>query len=382
MKILFISTMAGARWGGSEELWLKAADYAIEKGHTVVASVYDWGHLHPKLVDLKEKGAKIDLRKKIFYGTSLVQRIKGFVIKKMFSASEIVKLKKNNPDVIVISQGTVYECMFPEFLDLMESTKAKTIIITQANSEYETLPAICFETGRKIFKNASQLYFVSKRNAEVAERQLVMKFNNSTVVSNPANLSNYGVCNWNESESVNFAFVGRLISAVKGLGVLLQILGEEEWQARNWKLNFYGTGEDEVYLKELVKLYQLDSKVVFHGFVSDIKKVWEQNHVLLMPSTLEGTPLSLIEAILCGRTAVVSDVGGNAELIEDGISGFVAEAPSVNSFGKAMERMWGRKDELKILGVYANETSKNKVCLNSHEIILDLISKSCFYENR
>jgi hypothetical protein len=33
MRCLFISTMAGAPWGGSEELWVRSADYAIEKGH-------------------------------------------------------------------------------------------------------------------------------------------------------------------------------------------------------------------------------------------------------------------------------------------------------------------------------------------------------------
>ena len=365
--------MAGAPWGGSEELWVKAAGYAVEKGHTVIASVYNWGDFHPKLAALKEKGAQIDFRKRVFYGSSVMQRIKGFAIKKAFSSNEILKLKKYDADVIIISQGTIYECMFPEFLSLQENTKAKIIVITQANSEYETLPSLCFETGRELFKNASQIYFVSKRNAEVAERQLAMKFNNSTIVSNPANLNNYNVCKWNESETINFAFVGRLNSAVKGLGVLLQILGEEQWKDRDWKLNLYGKGEDEVYLKELVKLYGLGAKVIFNGFVNDIKKVWEENHLLLMSSTLEGTPLSLTEAILCGRTAVVSDVGGNAELIEDEVNGFVAEAPSVKSFGKAMERMWSRKSDLQKLGVHANEIVSAKIDLNSFALIIDSV---------
>ena len=294
-------------------------------------------------------------------------------------------LKGNNdllvltkPDAIIISQGTIYECMFPEFLDLQSSSKAKTIIITQANSEYETLPAVCFELGRKLFSNAFKLYFVSKRNEVVAERQLAMKFNNSNVVSNPANLADFEICKWNESEIVYFAFVGRLNSTVKGLGVLLEILGQEKWKNRGWVLNLYGQGEDEAYLKELVKLYKLENKVIFNGFINDIKKVWNVNHILLMPSTLEGTPLSLIEAMLCGRTAVVSDVGGNTELINDETNGFVAEAPSVNSFGKAMERMWRRKEELAKLGAEANDSIKNKISLNAHETILNSISQKSF----
>ena len=52
-------------------------------------------------------------------------------------------------------------------------------------------------------------------------------------------------------------------------------------------------------------------------------------------------PLALVEAMLCGRTAVVTDVGGNAEWIEDGETGFVAEAATAKSFGAALkERGW------------------------------------------
>ncbi|MCW3102617.1 MAG: glycosyl transferase group 1 [Bacteroidetes bacterium] len=368
--------MAGASWGGSEELWVKCAAYALEKGHSVVVSVYDWGALHPKLQQLKEKGAEISLRKRIFYGGSASQRIKGFFIKKMFAAKEIQALKKYSPDAIVISQGTIYECMFPEFSALAGSTGGKLSVITQANSEYETIPALCFETGRKLFRSAFQLYFVSRRNMEVAERQLAMKFENATVVSNPANLQSYEVCKWNGSATVNFAFAGRLNSTVKGLGVLLQVLGRPEWKQRSWQLNLYGKGEDEEYLKELVKLYQLESNVNFKGFVNDIKQVWELNHVLLMASTLEGTPLSLIEAMLSGRTAVVSDVGGNAELIREGVNGFVAEAPSVNSFGKAMERMWTRKAELQSFGLAASHSISEQLKFDAHEQIINALEKS------
>jgi glycosyltransferase involved in cell wall biosynthesis len=367
--------MAGASWGGSEELWVQAAAHALEKGHHVVVSVYDWGGLHPKLKQLQEKGAEISLRKRIYYGGSAAQRIKGFFVKKVFSANEVLALKKHRPDAIIISQGTIYECMFPEFNILAETTAAKLVVITQANSEYETIPSACFDYGRKLFGSAFQLYFVSKRNLEVAERQLAMTLKNATVVSNPANLESYEIGKWNEPAMISFAFVGRLNSTVKGLGVLLQILGQPQWQERSWQLNLYGRGEDEAYLKELVKLYRLEKKVSFRGFVNDIKQVWEANHVLLMPSTLEGTPLSLIEAMLSGRTAVVSDVGGNTELIEEGANGFVAEAPSVHSFGKAMERMWMRRGELQEFGKAANRSITANVRFDAHEQIIQALEK-------
>ena len=363
--------MSNAPWGGSEELWVKSAGYALDSGNEVFVSVYNWAELPPKILELKKRGAKILKRKKTYYGSSIIQRIKGLIVKKIISPNQIRNLKHCNPDMIVVSQGTIYECMNTSFLDLIGACSAKLKVIIQANSEYETIPAEFFESGQILFAKADKLFFVSERNRIVAERQLAMKFDNSLVVSNPANLNDYGISKWPASETLNMAFAGRLNATVKGLGVLLQILSEDKWKTRSWNLNLYGTGEDEDYLKQLVALYDLKNKVFFHGFVNDVKQIWDTNHVLLMPSTLEGTPLTLIEAMLCGRCAVVSDVGGNAELIEEGISGFVAEAPSLHSFGSAMERMWRQKNDLEKFGISASEKIKTKVNLLSFRDIID-----------
>ena len=60
-----------------------------------------------------------------------------------------------------------------------------------------------------------------------------------------------------------------------------------------------------------------------------------------------------MEAMLCHRFAIVTAVGGNAELVEEGVSGFVAEAPSVATLGAAMERAWVRRAEWRELGLAA-----------------------------
>lgn len=372
MRILFISTMAGNQWGGSEELWVKSAHYAITCRHEVIFSVYDWGKLHPKLKALKDQGARCNLRKLGLPGDSITKRITRKLIEICFSNAEIRRLRHYKPDVIFISQGTVYECILPSVLDLVNATKARLFIITQANTEYNMVPFSRYQLGKELFAIAEKLYFVSERNKLVAERQFAIKLPNSEVLSNPANLSSCEELSWPiESETIKFAMVGRLDAMVKGGGVLLQILSGNQWQSRNWTLNFYGKGKDERYLRELTKLYQLQEKVSFNGFVSDIKDIWKENHILLMPSTHEGTPLALIEAMLSARPAVVSDVGGNAEVVEDSVSGFVAEAPSVYSFGKALERMWEQKNCLSQMGKQARVQIQLKFDIDSYKKIID-----------
>jgi len=69
-----------------------------------------------------------------------------------------------------------------------------------------------------------------------------------------------------------------------------------------------------------------------------------------MPSRFEGLPLAMVEAMLCARPVVATDVAGHAEIIEDGVTGFLAEAPTVGSISAALERFWERRHEAEDIG--------------------------------
>ena len=69
-----------------------------------------------------------------------------------------------------------------------------------------------------------------------------------------------------------------------------------------------------------------------------------------MPSRFEGLPLAVIEAMLCGRPGIATDVGGHSEVIEDYITGFLAQSPTSVSMSEAIERFWTRRHDSKMLG--------------------------------
>jgi len=85
--------------------------------------------------------------------------------------------------------------------------------------------------------------------------------------------------------------------------------------------------------------------------VSDIRsEIWESHHVLVMPSLLEGMPLALVEAMLCGRPALCSDVGGASELVQDGHNGFIAGSPFSSQLVEALEQAWSARLKLHEMG--------------------------------
>jgi len=90
--------------------------------------------------------------------------------------------------------------------------------------------------------------------------------------------------------------------------------------------------------------------VHFRGHVDNINGIWEQNHLLILPSRIEGLPIALVEAMWCGRAAIVTDIAGNAELCVDGRTGFVAAAPSVGALEQTMEVAWTCRHEWQKMG--------------------------------
>jgi glycosyltransferase involved in cell wall biosynthesis len=106
---------------------------------------------------------------------------------------------------------------------------------------------------------------------------------------------------------------------------------------------------NERRLRLMVENRKLTS-IKFAGFVNDIEKLWSEHHALVLPSRFEGMPLVVVEAMLCGRPCIATDVGGNRELIRDGINGFLAKAPTVELLDEAMNHAWDARHNLMDMG--------------------------------
>jgi glycosyltransferase involved in cell wall biosynthesis len=147
----------------------------------------------------------------------------------------------------------------------------------------------------------------------------------------------------------------------KGQDIALQVLSQEKWRTRPVQLTFYGSGPQEQGLKALVEMLGLEAKVHFAGHVSDVQAIWGRNHALLLPSRYEGLPLALVEAMLCNRVPIVTAVAGNPDVVCDGVSGFLAEAPTVRHLDEAMERAWDQRTNWQAMGEVAGERIRQLV---------------------
>lgn len=353
MKIGFVSTMDGFPWGGSEELWAATARTALTRGHSVATSTLRWTSPAEAMVDLERRGARVSFRRPV---NSRLRRMVGRV------RPPLDAIARFGADVVCVSQGGTYDCDdTPGLTRFLQATAVPYVVVCQCASD-EWIPSPRRrERVIALFRGAAKVVFVSHDNLRTVTRQLATSLQNAVVLRNPVNLSDVSALAWPRESEPSLACVARLEAGHKGHDVLLEALAAERWRNRAWHLRFYGHGGDEQYLRQLAAHYGLEARVSFPGHVADVRSIWADHHLLVLASRAEGTPLALVEAMLCGRPAVVTDIGGNTEWIEEGHTGFIAEAPTARSLEGALERAWAARQEWSGMGMRAREAALKRV---------------------
>jgi glycosyltransferase involved in cell wall biosynthesis len=112
-------------------------------------------------------------------------------------------------------------------------------------------------------------------------------------------------------------FLGRLVPE-KGVHTLMAAYGQLDTQVPLVVAGPDSHSED--YVDELRRLAAADPRIRLIGARYGDEKTWLLRNatVFVQPSTVEGLPIALLEAIACGRFTVVSDIPENTEVVTRG----------------------------------------------------------------
>ncbi len=116
------------------------------------------------------------------------------------------------------------------------------------------------------------------------------------------------------SGDFNVAIVGRL-EPVKAVHLALEALGSPSVPT-NIRLHVVGDGPLREQLTTQAQRLGLSSRVVFHGFRSDVHDYIASADALLIPSLHEGLPYTVLEAMALGTPVIAAAVGGLREILE------------------------------------------------------------------
>ncbi len=121
----------------------------------------------------------------------------------------------------------------------------------------------------------------------------------------------------------------KAIAALKsrGLAFDLWLAGEERAGS---------TASHIAELKQLTTDLQIEDRVRWLGFRTDIPQLMQAADYFLLPSTREGLPLSLLEAQASGTLVLGSTIPGICEVVDDGKTGFLIPADDAAAFASRM----------------------------------------------
>ncbi len=113
-------------------------------------------------------------------------------------------------------------------------------------------------------------------------------------------------------------------------------------------------------LEHAVACLGLGDNFLFPGQLSNPYPLLYGSDVFVLPSRTEGFSNALIEAMACGLPCVATRVGGNAEAIEEGISGYIVQSEDPDALADRILRLLRDPEAARRMGNSARESARKR----------------------
>lgn len=132
-------------------------------------------------------------------------------------------------------------------------------------------------------------------------------------------------------------FIGRFAEEKcpeKFVGMACSLRNED-----NLHFAMLGNGPQYQQVKEQIRALNLEEKIYAPGNVTDVRPYLRIGGVLVIPSAIEGIPVTLMESMAFGVPVIASAVGGIPSVIRDGFNSFVCQPSDIGAFVRNIQRL-------------------------------------------
>lgn len=294
-RVLFLS--ANPSWGGSEESWFRLAGSAAAYGWdaSVVARLYDASERHLAVL----RGAGV--------------RTHAFPDNGGLAAL----LERERPDVVHASLGQplglLGEC------EQVVATGVPLVLVEHLIADDYSLAD--GDDGRRkaaVYRDAARIVYVAERNRRTLSSWVGDK-RRTAVVTHGIDLTRFTPAPFREhAKPLRAVCVARLAMRHKGLDTLIETAA---LAAGAVEIDLIGDGPARDELVALAESRGVPFRL--RGAVRDVAAALHDYDAFVLLSRYEGKPTAIAEAMASGLPCVVTDVGGQPEIVRDGVSGFV-----------------------------------------------------------
>lgn len=180
-------------------------------------------------------------------------------------------------------------------------------------------------------------------------------------------------------EALLVGIVGRLVP-IKDHEFLIRMASEICRKRKDVFFLIVGGGPQEVFLKQKVRDLNLTERVRFLGWWRDLPTLYRCLDIVVLTSKNEGTPISLIEAMACGRAVVATRVGGVPDVVQEGVTGYTVPGGVLQAFVDKVELLLDHRGLREQMGQEGKRWvrerfSKNQLLQNINTLYEELLSQ-------
>ena len=138
-----------------------------------------------------------------------------------------------------------------------------------------------------------------------------------------------------QTDDIVFGTIARL-DPIKNHHMMLKAFAEVSKKNPKTKLIIVGDGELMPALKSLIQTLDIEDSVILTGYIPYPKDYLAIFDIFLLSSLSEGTSMTLLEAMSLAKPCIVTDAGGNKEIVTHGETGLVTDNDNMFQFAEAM----------------------------------------------
>ena len=224
---------------------------------------------------------------------------------------------------------------------------------------------------RNVWRFVDRVLSVSSELAERMAKETGFPRQAITVIRNGVDLSRFGSIDRGAArtrlglgaEEYAIGTVGRLVP-VKDQLSLLRAVAILRARGLTCRVLIAGEGPLEQELKQAAASLGIDDKVHFLGARDDVPAIMAALDVFTLTSRSEGLSNTILEAMASSLPVVATDVGGNVELVVDGLTGVLVPAETPEKTAAALAGLWADVDGRRRMARAARERAESEFSLS------------------
>ncbi|MCL2051078.1 MAG: glycosyltransferase [Lachnospiraceae bacterium] len=324
--VLFIGSL---KKGGSERVIANIADFMAERGHCVTL-LTQYSFDDEFALNKNVKRCLTDIAKEEVTKSRIVNFYRRFM--KLYRS-----IRREKPDAVLSFIGTnnLMAILTTKFMPY--GGKRPKVVVSERGDPDFTYPTrllkflarflFCFADLVVLQTGGSRDFFPAKVNKK------------SVILRNPVNQKFFRPRFEGEREKT-IVSVGR-IDENKNQRLLLQAFSKLAGTYPDYQLIIYGEGNLKETLKQEADILGLAERIKFPGKSSTVEEDIYKAGIFVLSSDTEGSPNSLIEAMLLGLAVISTDCpsGGPKELIKHGYNGLLTPPKDLDKLTENLQYM-------------------------------------------